>query len=152
MLKKICLGLMVVSSLFTMNVNAKNLICIDVGNFKGSIMSADRNYVPMQDGMTDVKLTFAIDPEQSTVDFNDGNPIKLTKITSTIFERTVLLPENKGTILTLWSLSPKDKKVFFNENKIGENGSVKSFVGDIISYNQAEKCDMDRDAIKNKGT
>lgn len=148
MYKKLCLGLLITSSLFTLNANAKNLICIDVGNFKGSIMSADRNYVPMQDGMTDVKLTFAIDPEQNTVDFNDDNPIKLTKITSTIFERTILLPNNKGTILTLWSLSPKDKKVLFNENKIGDNGSVKSFVGDILSYKQAEKCDMQRESSK----
>lgn len=144
MLKKICLSFIIMSSFVTMGAYAKDIVCVQVGNFKGSIMTADRNYVPMQDGMKDVKLMFAIDPESNTVEFNDGNPIKLTKITSTIFERTLLLPENKGTILTLWSLSPKDKKVFFNENKIGENGSVKSFVGDILSYKQSEKCEMER--------
>lgn len=139
MIKKISLSILL-SSFLLGNVYAKDFVCIDVGNLKGSIMTSDRNYVAMQDGMKDVKLTFAIDPESSSVDLNDGNPVKLSKITNTIFERTVLLSGNKGTILTIWTLSPKDKKVFLNENQTGESGSIKTFVGDILSYKTANEC------------
>ena len=139
MIKKISLALLV-SVACASSAYAKDLICVDVGHLKGSIMSSDRNYVAMQDGLGDSQFIFAIDPDSSTVEINDGNPIKLNKVTNSIFERTVLLPGGKGTSLTMWTLSPKDKKVFFNENNIGENGSVKAFVGDIISYKTAPSC------------